>query len=219
MKAAHLPLKHTLFIYYPIRFKKVQAIVQALIDFGSELNAINPAYPAKLGLKVCLTDVGAQKFDGSNFKIIAIVLTSFQVENKLGKIWFFSKNLPGGSHQQGYYFENVFFNSWKGKCTVCQEETYLEDLHSVWGFINYQVDSNHWLKRIWGSSTRFYRRNFCSSYSFPKFWVKTDNIPSLKDLDCFVGGQKSQCTGWIFGFCGYLCKRISRGAALALWHQ
>lgn len=38
-------------IYHPVRFKKNQAKVQALLDFDSEVNAMTPAYMARLGLK------------------------------------------------------------------------------------------------------------------------------------------------------------------------
>ena len=50
-------------VYYRIRFKKKE--VQALIDSGSEVNAMSLAYTSNLGLKVRHTDVGAQKIDGS----------------------------------------------------------------------------------------------------------------------------------------------------------
>ena len=71
-------------VHYPIRFQKKE--VQALIDSGSEVNAMSPAYASKLGLKVHHTDVGAQKIDGSTLETFGIVLASFQVEDKLGRI-------------------------------------------------------------------------------------------------------------------------------------
>lgn len=37
---------------------------------------------AKLGLKVCYTDVGAQKIDSITLEIFEIVLASFHIENK-----------------------------------------------------------------------------------------------------------------------------------------
>lgn len=39
-------------------------------------------YTAKLGLKVCQTDVRAQKIEGSTFKIFKILLANFEVEDK-----------------------------------------------------------------------------------------------------------------------------------------
>lgn len=53
-----LLLKHILCIHYLIWFKKNQAKIQALLDFGSEINVITPAYAAKLSLKVQLINVG-----------------------------------------------------------------------------------------------------------------------------------------------------------------
>lgn len=49
-------------------------------------------YTLKLGLKVCFTNIKAQKTDDSIFKIFKIVLASFKVENKLGRPQFFQKS-------------------------------------------------------------------------------------------------------------------------------
>ena len=76
-------------IRYPIRFKKSEVQVQALLDSGSEVNAMTPGYASKLGLKVRPTDVGAQKIDGSTLETFGMVLASFQVEDKLGRSRFF----------------------------------------------------------------------------------------------------------------------------------
>ena len=78
-------LKKVPCIHYPLGFWKDTVEVRALIDLGSELNAISPAYTSKLGLKVCHTDVGAQKIDGSTLETFGMVLASFQVEDKLGR--------------------------------------------------------------------------------------------------------------------------------------
>ena len=43
------------------------------------------AYASKLGLKVRLTNVGAQKIDGSTLQTFGMGLVSFQVEDKLGR--------------------------------------------------------------------------------------------------------------------------------------
>lgn len=45
----------------------------------------------RLGLKVRLTDVKAQKIGSSTLKIFGIVLASLQVDNKLGPSCFFQK--------------------------------------------------------------------------------------------------------------------------------
>lgn len=56
---------------------KDQTKIQALLDSNSEVNVMTLAYAAKLDLKVQLTNIGAQKIDGSNFYIFGIVLASF----------------------------------------------------------------------------------------------------------------------------------------------
>ena len=76
-------------IHYPIWFKKSKVQVQALIDFGSEVNAMTLGYASKLGLKIRSTNVGAQKIDSSTLKTFRMVLVSFQVENTLERARFF----------------------------------------------------------------------------------------------------------------------------------
>ena len=78
-------------VHYPLRFRKDTADVRALIDSGSEVNAMTPAYASKLGLRVRHTNVGAQKIDGSTLQTFEMVLADFQVEDKLGKARFFQK--------------------------------------------------------------------------------------------------------------------------------
>lgn len=46
------------------------------------------AYTARQDLKICQTNNSAQKIDGFTLKIFGIVLTSFQIEDKLGKVQF-----------------------------------------------------------------------------------------------------------------------------------
>ena len=52
---------------------------------------MTPAYAAHLGLKVKVTNVGAQKIDRSSLATYSIVIAIFQVVNKLGCFWFFQK--------------------------------------------------------------------------------------------------------------------------------
>lgn len=49
---ALLLLKRVLCIYYPMQFKKNQAKIQTLLDSGSEVNAITPAYIIKLSFTI-----------------------------------------------------------------------------------------------------------------------------------------------------------------------
>ena len=48
-------------------------------------------YASKLGLKVCSTNVGAQKINGSTLEMFEMVLASFQIENTIGRARFFQK--------------------------------------------------------------------------------------------------------------------------------
>ena len=45
-------------------------------------------YISKLDLKIHSINIGAQKIDGSTFKLFKIVLASFQKKDKLKKTWF-----------------------------------------------------------------------------------------------------------------------------------
>ena len=78
-------------IHYPVQFQKDGSQVQALLNSGSKVNAMNPAYASRLGLRVHRTDIGAQKIDSSTLKTFEMVLASFQVEDKLGRIQFFQE--------------------------------------------------------------------------------------------------------------------------------
>ena len=78
-------------VHYPLRFRKDTADVRALIDSGSEVNAMTPAYASKLGLRVRHTDVGAQKIDGSTLQTFGMVLANFRMEDKLGRTRFFQE--------------------------------------------------------------------------------------------------------------------------------
>ena len=91
--APKVVLDRVLCIYYPVQFwkNKKKATIQALIDFGSEVNAMIPAYAKQLGLRTRKTDVEAQKIDGSLLLTYAMVIAAFQVKNKLGKARFFQE--------------------------------------------------------------------------------------------------------------------------------
>ena len=78
-------------ICYLIWFKKSKVQVQALINFGSEVNAMTLGYASKLDLKVRSTNIGMQKIDGSTLEMFKMVLASFQVEDKLRRPRFFQK--------------------------------------------------------------------------------------------------------------------------------
>ncbi len=72
-------------IRYPVRFQEGQAI-RALIDFGSEVNAMTPAYATELGLTTRNTSVGAEKIDGLPLETYSMVSASFSLQNSLGRV-------------------------------------------------------------------------------------------------------------------------------------
>ena len=76
-------------IHYPVRFQEEQ--VKALLDSGSEVNAMNPDFARKLGLKIRKTNVGAQKIDGSALETFGMVIADFQVEDKASRPRFFQE--------------------------------------------------------------------------------------------------------------------------------
>ena len=83
-------------IRYPVRFRRKNdededKDVRALIDSGSEVNAMHPAYATKLGLRARKIDVGAQKIDGSHLDTFGMVIADCSVKNKLGRVRFFQK--------------------------------------------------------------------------------------------------------------------------------
>ena len=76
-------------IHYLVRFQEEQ--VRALLDSGSKVNAINPDYARKLGLKIRKTNIGAQKIDGSALETFGMVIADFQVEDKASRPRFFQE--------------------------------------------------------------------------------------------------------------------------------
>ena len=62
-------------INYPVQFQEEQ--VRALLNSGSEINAINPAYAERLNLKTWKINVGVQKIDGSALEMFGMVITDF----------------------------------------------------------------------------------------------------------------------------------------------
>ena len=67
-----------------------------------------PAYIAKLSLKVCLTNVKAQKIDSSLLKTSGMVIAGFQIEDKFGRAWFFQKSFLLGNTSMEMVLEMPF---------------------------------------------------------------------------------------------------------------
>ena len=52
-------------IHYRVWFQESQEQIKALLDSGSEVNAMSPVYVKRLVLKTRKTNIRAQKIDGS----------------------------------------------------------------------------------------------------------------------------------------------------------
>ena len=85
-------LERVLCIHYPVLFKNTdKAPVQALIDSGSEVNAVHPSFVKQLGLSIRPTNVGAQKIDGTTLDTHGMVVAAFSVEDKANRVRFFEE--------------------------------------------------------------------------------------------------------------------------------
>ena len=79
-------------IHYLVQFKDTdKALVQALINSWSKVNAIHPSFIKQLGLSIRPTDVGAPKIDGTTLDTHGIVVAAFSVEDKANRVRFFEK--------------------------------------------------------------------------------------------------------------------------------
>ncbi len=76
-------------IWYPVTFKDQ---TEALLDSESEVNIISQAFAHQLGLKICKTNVGAQKIDGTTLETYGIVVSTFSVSDKDGRERFFEES-------------------------------------------------------------------------------------------------------------------------------
>ena len=89
-------LKKIPYIHYPVQFEEDQGqegqkLVRVLLDSGSKINAMSPAYAKRLGLKTRKTRVGAQKIGGSALETFGMVIADFQMEDKDGRSRFFQE--------------------------------------------------------------------------------------------------------------------------------
>ena len=89
-------LKRVPCIRYPVQFRQKNdededKDVRAMIDSGSEVNAIHSAYGTKLDLRARKIDVGAQKIDGSHLDTFEMIIADCSVKDKLERVRFFQK--------------------------------------------------------------------------------------------------------------------------------
>ena len=84
-------LKCVLCIHYPVQFKWDMAWVQALINSGSEVNAIHLTFAKQLGLSIWPTDTGAQNIDGTTLDTYEMVVAAFSILDKANQVRFFEE--------------------------------------------------------------------------------------------------------------------------------
>ena len=85
-------LERVPYIHYSVQFKDMdKALVQALIDLGSEVNAIHPSFVKQLGFSIRPTDVRAQKIDGTTLDTQGMIVAVFSVVDKANRVGFFEK--------------------------------------------------------------------------------------------------------------------------------
>ena len=65
--------------------------VSALLDLGSDVNAIHLAFIEKLGLVVRTINVGAQKIDGTTLETYGMVVAAFSVTDQADRVRFFEE--------------------------------------------------------------------------------------------------------------------------------
>ena len=92
-KEDNVVLEYVFCIYYPVQFKKDanETQVQALINSGSEVNAIHPTFVKELGLPIRPTDIGEQKIDSTTLDTYRMVVAAFTVTNKANQVRFFEE--------------------------------------------------------------------------------------------------------------------------------
>ena len=106
-------------IHYPVQFQKEQ--VKALLDSSNEVNAMNPEYARKLGLKIRRTNVGAQKINGSTLETFGIVIADFQLEDKASRPKFFQETFLVANTKFEVILEMPFLKISNADVSFCEE--------------------------------------------------------------------------------------------------
>ena len=82
--------------------------VLALLDLSSKVNAMHPAFAKKLGLVIQITNVGAQKINGTTFETYGVVVVVFSVTDQANKVKFFEKTFLIANISPDVIFEMPF---------------------------------------------------------------------------------------------------------------
>ena len=86
--------EQVLCIYYLVQFRRKNnedknKDVRALVDSGSEVNAIHPVYTMKLDLRAGKINISVQKINRFYLDTFEIVIADFSVKHKLETVYFF----------------------------------------------------------------------------------------------------------------------------------
>ncbi len=98
-------LEQVPYIWYLVTLKDQ---IKALLNSGSEVNIMSQAFSLKLGLKIWITNVMAQKIDGITLEIYGIVVSLFFMSNQNGKEKFFQKSFLLVNVKQDVVLEMLF---------------------------------------------------------------------------------------------------------------
>ncbi len=82
-------LEQVPYIWYPVTFKDQ---TEALLDLGSKVNAISQAFAHQQGLKICKTNIVAQKIDGTTLETYKMVVSNFSMSDKDSRKRFFEES-------------------------------------------------------------------------------------------------------------------------------
>ena len=66
-------------------------LVSALLDLGSEVNAMHPTFVERLGLVMRTTNVGAQKIDGTTLETYGMVVAASSITDQADRIRLFEE--------------------------------------------------------------------------------------------------------------------------------
>ena len=98
IQASAKELKQVMCIQYPINFPGgvtqdglALDSVLALLDSGSEINAMHPTFAERLGFVVQTTNVGARKIDSTTLETYGIVVAAFLVTDQADRVRFFEE--------------------------------------------------------------------------------------------------------------------------------
>ena len=78
------------------------------MDFGSKINAMNPAFASQLCLKTRKTNVGAQKIDGTTLETYEMVVSIFFLSDKDSWKKFFEESFLLADVKPGVVFGMPF---------------------------------------------------------------------------------------------------------------